>query len=77
MIQAEVRDPRNLPKGGFGMAITKEKNLSFKVETDLYNAVHEYADKNEMDASKVARLALKNFLGYKSPAKSKEKRKAG
>ena len=68
------RTTRNLSQGGFGnMAITKVKSLHVKLEDDLYNAVQEYAKTNEMDASKVSRLALKNFLGLqRSPVNVKK-----
>ncbi len=70
------RTTRNLSQGGFGMAIRHTEKIGVKIERELYEMVQEYAEKNEMDTSKVTRLALKNFLGFqKSPNIKKEYKK--
>ncbi|WP_207767092.1 hypothetical protein [Leptospira levettii] len=56
------------------MAIQKEKTVTFKCEEDLIAAAEVYAANNEMDRSKVIRLALKRFLNV-SPVEKKRSAK--
>ncbi|PJZ44999.1 hypothetical protein CH361_12165 [Leptospira brenneri] len=60
---------------GWGvLAIQKEKTVTFKCEEDLIAAAEVYAANNEMDRSKVIRLALKRFLNV-SPVEIKRSAK--
>ncbi|XDD46390.1 hypothetical protein AB3N60_17055 [Leptospira sp. WS39.C2] len=56
------------------LAIQKEKTVTFKCEEDLIAAAENYAANNEMDRSKVIRLALKRFLNV-SPVEIKRSAK--
>ncbi|MBE7412683.1 MAG: hypothetical protein L6Q54_13660 [Leptospiraceae bacterium] len=58
----DMRSPRNLPKEGFGMAITKEKSIYFKVDNELNEQFESYLKLYQADKSQVARFALKKFL---------------
>ncbi|WP_167880816.1 hypothetical protein [Leptospira meyeri] len=56
------------------LAIPKEKTVTFKCEEDLIAAAEVYAANNEMDRSKVIRLALKRFLNV-SPVEKRSAKK--
>lgn len=56
------------------MAISKDTKFSVKFEKDLHSLILDYAQANEMDGSKVIRLAVKKFLGYSPTAKSLSKK---
>ncbi|WP_167881834.1 hypothetical protein [Leptospira bouyouniensis] len=56
------------------LAIQKEKTVTFKCEEDLIAAAEVYAANNEMDRSKVIRLALKRFLNV-SPIEKRSAKK--
>lgn len=72
----EARSPRNLSQGGFGMAVTKTKSITIKLDDNLYSVVQDFAERNEMDVSKVSRLALKKFLGINPPMNVKKLEKS-
>ncbi|PKA09299.1 hypothetical protein [Leptospira harrisiae] len=52
------------------MAITKDTYVTVKFEKEIADAINKYAKVNEMDRSKVVRLAVKRFLGVLPMAKS-------
>lgn len=66
------RTSRNLPQGGFGMAVTNTKSITIKLDDNLCSVVQDFAERNEMDVSKVSRLALKKFLGVNPPVNVKK-----
>lgn len=52
------------------LAIVKDTKISIKFEKDLIDKIKLYAANNEMDQSKVVRLAVKKFLN-ESPVEIK------
>ncbi|MCW7474876.1 hypothetical protein ND853_15155 [Leptospira levettii] len=56
------------------MAITKDSKISIKFEHELYAKIESYAANNEMDKSKVIRLAVKKFLNV-TPVEKKRSAK--
>ncbi|MCG6144100.1 MULTISPECIES: ribbon-helix-helix protein, CopG family [Leptospira] len=56
------------------LAIQKDVRTTFSCEKDLMNAVDQFAANNEMDRSKVIRLAIKKFLNV-SPIEKRSAKK--
>ncbi len=61
---------------GWGMLAVQKKSVTFECEVDLISAAETYAANNEMDKSKVIRLALRKFLNVSPVEKKRSARKA-
>jgi len=42
--------------------VKSKSNLTIQFDADIYDKIQDYANQNEMDKSKVIRLAVKTFL---------------
>lgn len=57
--------------------IKEEAYLSLKIDKNLKTQVEQYAEENELDNSKVVRIALKKFFNQSPVSVKSATRKAG